>query len=177
MAFAAGSCPSPPRGLSWYVPASRGGEGPQMTNALKGKVAVVTGGSRGIGYCIAERLLKESAKVYICARELQVLKQSLEKLRAQGGGEIEGMAADVGRYADCRKLIHNAAEHFGGIDLLVNNAGIGIMKPVDQLTARGVGHHDSHQLVGRVLLLPRGHPPDAQARRRLHLQHIEPRRR
>jgi NAD(P)-dependent dehydrogenase (short-subunit alcohol dehydrogenase family) len=44
------------------------------------------------------------------------------------------MTADVGRYEDCRKLIHTAAEHFGGIDLLVNNAGIGIMKRVDQLT-------------------------------------------
>jgi len=105
-----------------------------MTNELKGKVAVVTGASRGIGYCIAERLLKENAKVYICARDAQVLKQSLEKLCAQGGAEVEGMAADVGRYEDCRKLIHTAAGHFGGIDILVNNAGIGIIKPVDQLT-------------------------------------------
>jgi 3-oxoacyl-[acyl-carrier protein] reductase len=105
-----------------------------MTNELKGKVAVVTGASRGIGYCIAERLLKEGAKVYICARDAQVLKQSLEKLRAHGAVEVEGLAADVGRYEDCRKLIHTAAGHFGGIDILVNNAGIGIMKPVDQLT-------------------------------------------
>jgi len=105
-----------------------------MTNELKGKVAVVTGASRGIGYCIAERLLKEGAKVYICARNAQVLKQSLEKLRAQGAVEVEGLAADVGRYEDCRELIHTAARHFGGIDILVNNAGIGIMKPVDQLT-------------------------------------------
>jgi 3-oxoacyl-[acyl-carrier protein] reductase len=105
-----------------------------MTNELKGKVAVVTGASRGIGYCIAERLLKEGAKVYICARNAQVLKQSLEKLRAQGAVEVEGLAADVGRYEDCRELIRTAARHFGGIDILVNNAGIGIMKPVDRLT-------------------------------------------
>jgi NAD(P)-dependent dehydrogenase (short-subunit alcohol dehydrogenase family) len=105
-----------------------------MTDKLKGKVAVVTGGSRGIGYCIAERLLQEGANVYICGRDAQILKQSVEKLRAQGDGQIEGMVADVGRYEDCQKLIHAAAEHFGGIDILVNNAGIGIMKPVDQLT-------------------------------------------
>jgi len=105
-----------------------------MTDKLKGKVAVVTGGSRGIGYCIAERLLQEGANVYICGRDAQILKQSVEKLRAQGDGQIEGMVADVGRYEDCRKLVHAAAEHFGGIDILVNNAGIGIMKPVDQLT-------------------------------------------
>ncbi len=105
-----------------------------MANELKGKVAVVTGGSRGIGYCIAERLLKEGANVYICAREVRILEQSLEELRKHGEARVEGMGADVGRYEDCRKLIHTAAEHFGGLDVLVNNAGIGIMKPVDQLT-------------------------------------------
>ena len=104
-----------------------------MTNELKDKVAVVTGGSRGIGYCIAERLLREGANVYICARDAKILKQSLEALRKPGDGRVEGMLADVGRYEDCRKLIHTAAEHFGGMDILVNNAGIGIMKPVDQL--------------------------------------------
>ena len=105
-----------------------------MANTLKEKVAVVTGGSRGIGYSIAERLVKEAANVYICGRDAHNLKQSLQKLRAHSGARVEGLAADVGRYEDCRKLIHTAAEHFGGIDILVNNAGIGIMKPVDQLT-------------------------------------------
>jgi NAD(P)-dependent dehydrogenase (short-subunit alcohol dehydrogenase family) len=105
-----------------------------MTNTLKDKVAVVTGGSRGIGYCITGRLLQEGARVYVCGRDEQVLKRSLEALRQHGDGRVEGMVADVGRYEDCRKLVHTAAEHFGGIDILVNNAGIGIMKPVDQLT-------------------------------------------
>jgi len=105
-----------------------------MANTLKDKVAVVTGGSRGIGYSIAERLLEEGAKVYICGRDAEVLKQALGRLRAQGNAQVESMAADVGRYEDCRKLIHTAAGHFGGIDILVNNAGIGIIKPVDQLT-------------------------------------------
>ncbi len=105
-----------------------------MPNTLNGKIAVVTGGSRGIGYCIADRLLREGAKVYVCARDARILKQSLEELRAQADRQVEGMVADVGRYEDCRKLIHTAAEHFGGIDILVNNAGIGIMKLVDQLT-------------------------------------------
>ena len=105
-----------------------------MASTLNDKVAVVTGGTRGIGYCIAERLLQEGAKVYICGRDAEVLKQSLDRLRTQGKAQVEGLAADVGRYEDCRKLIHTAAEHFGGIDILVNNAGIGIMKPVDQLT-------------------------------------------
>ena len=105
-----------------------------MTTTLKDKVAVVTGGTRGIGYCIADRLLEEGAKVYICGRDAEILKQSLAQLRAQGKTQVEGLAADVGRYEDCRRLIRTAAEHFGGIDILVNNAGIGIMKIVDQLT-------------------------------------------
>ena len=105
-----------------------------MTNELKDKVAVVTGGSRGIGYCVAERLLKEGARVYICGRDAAILKRSLDELRKHGEGRVEGVVADVGRYDDCRKLIHAAAGHFGGLDILVNNAGIGIMKPVDQLT-------------------------------------------
>jgi NAD(P)-dependent dehydrogenase (short-subunit alcohol dehydrogenase family) len=105
-----------------------------MTNTLKDKVAVVTGGSRGIGYCVAERLLKEGAMVYTCGRDAQILQRSLAELRTHGDTRVEGMVADVGRYEDCRKLIQTATEHFGGIDILVNNAGIGIMKPVDQLT-------------------------------------------
>jgi NAD(P)-dependent dehydrogenase (short-subunit alcohol dehydrogenase family) len=105
-----------------------------MTNGLKGKVAVVTGGSRGIGYSIADRFLREGAKVYICGRDGEILKRSLEELRKQGEGRVEGMVADVRRYEDCRKLIHTAAGHFGGIDILVNNAGIGIMNTVDKLT-------------------------------------------
>jgi len=106
-----------------------------MTITLKDKVAVVTGGTRGIGYCIAERLLQEGAKVYICGRDAGTLSRSLEELMARAKTrKVEGLAADVGRYEDCRKLIRAAAAYFGGIDLLVNNAGIGIMKPVDQLT-------------------------------------------
>jgi len=105
-----------------------------MVNTLKDKVAVVTGGTRGIGYSIAERLLQEGAKVFTCGRDAQVLKQALGRLGALGDARVEGLAADVGRYEDCRKLIHTAAGHFGGIDLLVNNAGVGIMKSVDQLT-------------------------------------------
>ena len=104
-----------------------------MTNELKDKVAVVTGGSRGIGYSIAERLLKEGARVCICGRDSAVLKRALDELRNSGEGRVEGVAADVGRYEDCCKLMRAAAGRFGGLDILVNNAGIGIMKPVDQL--------------------------------------------
>lgn len=105
-----------------------------MLNELKDKVAVVTGGTRGIGYSIAHALLAEGAEVFICGRDPEVLRAALENLGARAPGRVEGMVADVRRYDECRKLIGRAAERFGGIDILVNNAGVGVFKPVDQLT-------------------------------------------
>jgi 3-oxoacyl-[acyl-carrier protein] reductase len=105
-----------------------------MTSELKDKVALVTGGSRGIGYSITVALLAEGAKVFICGRNQNPLKEALDKLRAKSPDHVDGMVADVGRYEDCRKLTHAAAERFGGLDILVNNAGVGFFKPVEQLS-------------------------------------------
>jgi len=105
-----------------------------MPTELKDKIAIVTGGTRGIGYSIAEALLEEGAKVFICGRDAQFLKSALTHLGSKAAGRVDGAVADVRRYEDCRKLIHAAAERFGGLDILVNNAGVGVMKPVDQLT-------------------------------------------
>ena len=105
-----------------------------MPTELKDKVAVVTGGTRGIGYSIAEALMAEGAKVFICGRDARVLQGALATLGSKAAGRVDGVVADVRHYEDCRKLIHAAAERFGGLDILVNNAGIGVMKPVDQLT-------------------------------------------
>jgi 3-oxoacyl-[acyl-carrier protein] reductase len=103
---------------------------------LEGKVAVVTGGTRGIGFSIAEELCRGGAKVFICGRDEARLKSALQDLRRTvSESQVHGMAADVRRYGDCRKLIQEAARHFAGVDILVNNAGIGIFKPVDQMTA------------------------------------------
>ena len=105
-----------------------------MAEDLRGKVAIVTGGTRGIGFSIAQRLLAEGAKVFICGRDAAHLKAALETLGKQSEGNLDGVAADVRRYEDCRKVVHAAVEKFGGIDILVNNAGLACFKPVDQLT-------------------------------------------
>jgi NAD(P)-dependent dehydrogenase (short-subunit alcohol dehydrogenase family) len=102
--------------------------------ALKEKVALVTGASRGIGFCIARALLAEGAKVYICGRDQKLLDAALEKLRDATPANVDGSTADVRKYEDCRKLVRMAAERFGGLDILVNNAGVGFFKPVDQLS-------------------------------------------
>jgi len=109
-----------------------------MMTELRDKVAVVTGGTRGIGYAIAEALLKEGARVFICGRNEAFLQKALETLGQGRGGAgdpiVDGAVADVRRYQDCRRVIRAAAERFSGLDILVNNAGIGIFKPVDQIT-------------------------------------------
>ncbi len=105
-----------------------------MATELKGRIAVVTGGTRGIGYSVAESLVEDGACVYICGRDAGFLRSALERLRSKGKDSVDGSLADVRRYDDCRRLIQAAVDRFGGLDILVNNAGIGILKPVDQLS-------------------------------------------
>jgi len=105
-----------------------------MASELTDKVAVVTGGTRGIGYSIADALLAERAKVFICGRDGETLRRALDAL---GTGDrrdrVGGLSADVSRYDDCRNVIQAAVQRFHGLDILVNNAGMGVFKPVDQL--------------------------------------------
>jgi 3-oxoacyl-[acyl-carrier protein] reductase len=105
-----------------------------MTSEFKDKVAVVTGGSRGIGFSVAQALLAEGVKVFICGRDPDALQAALEKLRSAVPANVDGSVADVRSYENCRKLVRAAAERFGGLDILVNNAGVGVFKPVDQLS-------------------------------------------
>jgi 3-oxoacyl-[acyl-carrier protein] reductase len=104
-----------------------------MSAPFTEKVALITGAARGIGFAIAEALLREGTKVYICARDAAAVKNAVGRLAA-AGGSVDGAAADVRHYDDCKSLVAGAARRFGGLDILVNNAGIGILKPVDQLS-------------------------------------------
>lgn len=99
---------------------------------MKDKIAVVTGGSKGIGRAIAERLLAEGAAVFICARDKSVLKQSLEQLSAFG--KVDGEVCDVRSEAQVKMMLDECVRVFGGIDILVNNAGVGVFKTVEETT-------------------------------------------
>lgn len=100
---------------------------------MKDKIAVVTGGTKGIGYAIAERLLEAGAKVFICARNKPELRLALERLSASG--RVEGEICDVRSEEQVRMMLEEAVRVFGGIDILVNNAGIGIIgKTVEELS-------------------------------------------
>lgn len=99
---------------------------------MKNKIAVVTGGTKGIGRAIAERLLKEGASVFICARDKFVLKQALEQLSALG--KVDGEICDVRSEAQVKMMLDECVRLFGGIDILVNNAGVGVFKTVEETT-------------------------------------------
>ncbi|HTG61766.1 MAG TPA: SDR family NAD(P)-dependent oxidoreductase, partial [Terriglobia bacterium] len=105
-----------------------------MTTELRDKVALVTGGTRGIGFSIAKALIAEGARVFVCGRDPATLKTAVQDLERTGKGQADGITIDVRHYEECRKLVRAAVELFGGLDILVNNAGIGILKPVHELT-------------------------------------------
>ncbi len=94
-----------------------------MDFGLRGKVAIITGGSEGIGKAIAARLVAEGANVVICARRPDVLAQAAAEIRKQGPGQVVPVQADVTRPEDIEQVVRTTLETFGRIDILVNNAG------------------------------------------------------
>jgi NAD(P)-dependent dehydrogenase (short-subunit alcohol dehydrogenase family) len=90
---------------------------------LDGRVAIVTGGSRGIGYAIAEQVLTYGGCALITGTNDAHLARAAERLGAIG--RVEAVRADVRKPDDVRRMVERAAEAFGGIDILVNNAGVG----------------------------------------------------
>ncbi len=100
---------------------------------IREKVAVVTGGTKGIGYSIAEALLKGGAKVLICGRSRGDAQAAAERLA--GFGQVEAASCDVRKEEHVRMLLEHCAESFGGVDILVNNAGMGYFgKTVEEMS-------------------------------------------
>ncbi len=94
-----------------------------MDLGLAGRVALVAGSSRGLGYGIAERLVREGAKVVISGRDERRLDAVETRLRELRGGPVAACAADVSTDVGCRALFDRAISAFGTVHLLVNNAG------------------------------------------------------
>lgn len=100
---------------------------------LRDKIVLVTGGTKGIGLAIAEALVSHGAAVFICSRDSGDVESVVARLSSIG--RIAGTACDVRSENDIRKALDDCEEAFGGIDILINNAGIGIMgKTVEELT-------------------------------------------
>ena len=105
-----------------------------MQQQLNGKVAVVTGGSRGIGLAIARALVAQGVKVTITGRDEVHLSNARRRLEGAGPGSVESLRADVRRYEDVERAIAATVARFGGLDVLINNAGVGIFSDVADMT-------------------------------------------
>ena len=98
---------------------------------LDGKVALVTGASRGIGKAIARTLGQMGAMVSLCARNTQKLQSACHELEADGA-KVLGVPADVSRHGDVTSLVQTTERSLGPIEILVNNAGIGHFAPIQE---------------------------------------------
>lgn len=106
-----------------------------MSGILDSKIALVTGGSKGIGLAIARSLLGAGAKVAICGRNVEILEGAAASLAESFGADrVAAIGADVSKLEDVRALIAAVKERFGGLDILVNNAGLGVFKSVGELS-------------------------------------------
>jgi 3-oxoacyl-[acyl-carrier protein] reductase len=97
---------------------------------LENKIAVVTGGTKGIGRAIAEELLKAGAKVFVCARNAGEVKRAVSEM--SGFGQIEGEPCDMRSFEQVKMMLDECERKFGGVDILINNAGVGIFKRVEE---------------------------------------------
>ena len=94
-----------------------------MDMGLKGKVAIIAGGSQGLGKAVATEMVREGAKVAIGALDDPELPKAVEEISAVTGGEVLGIPVDVTKAEEAKNFIRKAIEHYGTVDILVNNAG------------------------------------------------------
>lgn len=103
---------------------------------LKDKVAIVTGGSKGIGQAIAAAFAREGAQVAICSRaSSQAEGQAVVSAIREAGGEAIYIQADIAVMADAQHLIEKTVDEWGHLDILCNNAGVGMLRTVEETTA------------------------------------------
>ncbi len=104
---------------------------------IEDKVALVTGGSKGIGFGIAEALLWQGINVAITCRTKAAAIEAAKKLNelCKNKAKAIGLKADVRKYKSQEKAVQEVVDHFGKLDIVVANAGLGHFAPIDQLTA------------------------------------------
>jgi len=102
--------------------------------SFEGKVALVTGGTSGIGLVTVERLAREGANVVVVSRRREATEKVAAEIRAAGAPDALGIACDVGVAADVEAAVMRTLERFGRLDVVVNNAGIMLFKPIEAFT-------------------------------------------
>jgi 3-oxoacyl-[acyl-carrier protein] reductase len=101
---------------------------------INGRVAIITGGSEGIGKATALRLAHEGARVAICARRESVLEEAAAEIRKQTGGEVLPVVTDVSKFQDIQHLVQTVVDRWQGVDILVNNAGTSSAGPFEEMS-------------------------------------------
>jgi NAD(P)-dependent dehydrogenase (short-subunit alcohol dehydrogenase family) len=101
---------------------------------LQGKIAIVTGGTRGIGRAIVECLLEAGASVVFCSRSAEAVRRTLDELESKAPGRVAALPCDVRDLAQVRELVQHTVRTFGGVDILINNAGVGVFRSIYELT-------------------------------------------
>ena len=119
--------------------------------SLAGRVAIVTGGSRGLGQEMAEGLAEAGASLMLCARREEWLTPAVETMRGQGF-RVEGALCDVARPADVQAVVDKTVATFGKIDILVNNAGTSATSPFEKLTDEFLQHDFDQKLFAAIRL-------------------------
>jgi NAD(P)-dependent dehydrogenase (short-subunit alcohol dehydrogenase family) len=102
--------------------------------ALTGKVAVVTGGSRGIGFEIARMFLEHGASVAVTATTDEGASRAAAALQENAAGRVMPLRLDVRSYAEVEQALTAVATQFGGVDIVINNAGVGVFRTVADMT-------------------------------------------
>ena len=110
-----------------------------MDLGLKGKVAIITGGSDGIGKAAAISMASEGAKVAIVGRTQEKLDAAVAEVRNVSSGEAIGVAADVSVESDVKAMVAKVVGEFGQLDILVNNAGTSAATTLEQMTDEQLG--------------------------------------
>ncbi len=101
---------------------------------IENKVALITGGSKGIGYGIAESMLRENMKVAITSRSQEAADKAALELQKIGKGEVIGIEADVRDYQSQQNCVNKIVDRWGAIDVLIANAGVGYFDSIENLT-------------------------------------------
>lgn len=101
---------------------------------LSEKTALITGGSKGIGYGIAESLLKKGVNVAITSRSLDSAKAAADQLRGVGKGEVLALEADVRNLSSQEQAVKQVLDQWGTLDILIANAGVGHFAPIEEMT-------------------------------------------
>lgn len=138
---------------------------------LSGRVALVTGGSKGIGKAIARAFAQAGADVIICSRQEEHLRPTAAEIGQGTGARVEYLVADMGRREDVPRLAREAVDRLGKVDVLVNNAGFNVPQPIDEIRDETWDHLVELNLTS-CMALSRALAPGMKGRRWGRIIHI-----